>query len=249
MAFLNKTKIKEYIKNVFPFVKYRWQIYEFYKRHPCLSPRNIYYRRSEKIGQKDLTQMIPEPKNCKFVLEPLCDSNRDAVRAFADKYHFQDAHSNRIRHGYINTYRGVIAMMGEVVIGHMWYWAEDHGIRPPEELVFYNLDLGKNGVYLFDFYIAPEYRGSKNSIDFMTLSFLELKKQGYARTSGVHDPNNLAARWTYKVVGEKDAGPVNMYIFLNTVVYYDKAIYLKKRGQPDPCTSRKLFSFRKSFIK
>lgn len=248
---LNLAKIRLFLKKCFPFIRYRWYVYDALKKIPYPSFTEVrhflYYKRSEKVGQKDLSQEISLTKNCKLEIEPLSKSNRNAVREFADQNHNNDLHSLRIRQYYINTYEGFIASIRGEIIGHIWYWAYNHNLKPPEEFRFYNLKLGKEGVYLFDFYIAPEYRGGGNAIEFLSRFFLELKKLGYSRTAGVHNPNNLAARWTYKVVGEKDAKTLNMHIFFNTIAYYDKAIFLKKWRQDDPCTSRMLLSFRSIF--
>jgi GNAT superfamily N-acetyltransferase len=248
---VNLEKIKRFLKRTLPFIRYRWYIYEVFKKLPHLSFAKVrhlfYYRRSEKVGQKDLSQEISIPKNCKLEIEPLNELNKIAVREFAEKNHNNDLHSLRIRHYYINTYNGFIASLQGNIIGHIWWWAYNCNPKPPDEFMFYNLKLGKDGVYLFDFYIAPQYRGGGSAIEFMTRIFFGLRKLGYSRTSGVHDPNNLAARWTYKVVGEKDAKTINMHIFFNSIVYYDKAIFLKKWDVPDPCTSRMLLSFRKIF--
>lgn len=251
MIFLSRTKIKQILKKAFPFLRYRWHFIKAFNKLKSLSFSKIrhflYYKRSERVAQKDLSQEIFLRNKCKFMIEPLNELNKNAVREYINEETRNDLHSLRIRHHYINTYNGFIAFFQGNVVGHLWWWSYKSNPKPPDEFLFYNLKIEKDTVYLYDFDIASPYRGGGGAIDFLTRSFFELKKLGYKRTVGVHDPKNLAARWTYKVIGEKDIKTINVHIFLNTLVYYDKAIFLKKWYKDDPCTSRMLLSFRKIF--
>jgi len=238
----NLSKIKQSLKQAFPFIKYRWRIYAFF-----LAVKHfIYYRSQEIVCQKDLSQII-NIGNHKLEIEPINETNKNTLREFVEKNYNKNMYKNWPEYFYKNNYKGFIAMLYGKIIGYIWWWNNDNSMKPPPEIIFYNIKLDKDNVYMFNFFIAPQYRGGGNAIEFMTRVFSELKKLGYNWTTGIVGPNYLPARWTYNIVGYKDIKTITgRHIFFGRIAYLEKAIFIKNSPMHHyhPFEHRLLFSFR-----
>jgi len=238
MISLISGQTKQFIKRAFPFTRYRWRIYAL--KH------FIYHSSQETLCQKDFSQIINIPK-FKLEIETVNESNRDTLTEFVVNNYNKNMYRNWISYFYKNNYNGFVASLNRNIIGYIWWWANDKSTKPPPEINFYNIKLKKDDVYMFNFFIAPQYRGKGNAIEFMSMVFSELKKIGYNRTTGIVGSNYLPARWTYRVVGYKDIRSVTKRnFFFSRISYLEKAIFIKNFAWHPyyPFEYHMIFSFR-----
>jgi len=238
-------KIKQFIKRIFPFIKYRWHIYEAFKKFLYF----LYHRSPELLTQKDLLQKVNFSIKYKLKIETVNETNRVALVEFAEKNYNKNMYRNWVHCFFKNHYDGFIAYFQGKIIGYIWWWADNRITKPPPEVIFYNINLENGGVYGFNFFIAPQYRGSGNAIEFLSRVFLELKKCGYNRISGIHGRNYLPADWIYKIVGFKEIKSLSWHNFFNRIAYYEKAVFIKNslRHTFYPFEYRLICSFRNIF--
>ena len=64
--------------------------------------------------------------------------------------------------------------------------------------------MNDDDVYLFDFLVAPEYRGNSNATKFLCKVFLALSELGYKRAFGWVLADNTPAKWTYAILEFKE---------------------------------------------
>jgi GNAT superfamily N-acetyltransferase len=261
MTASNLARIKQFVRRTLPFVKYRWRIYAFFTKvthfnkyrwriYAALKKvKLLFYHRFLEIRNKnDLSQEIALTRDCKLEIETINESNRDAVAEFGGKYYIKNLYKKWTRYYYKNNYKGFVASLQGNIIGYLWWWSNSSSDKLPIELNFYDLRLEKNEVYMADCFIAPKYRGSGNAIEFINRVSLELKKLGYTQATGVYVADNLPAKWTYKVLGYNNIEYFVIHIFLNCIVYNEKAIFLKNPLQPyNPFALRMFLSFRNIF--
>ncbi len=223
MKALYSTKLKPFIKRIFPFIIYRWHIYAALR---TIKPF-VYHRVLQIISEKDLTQDVSLGKNNKLEIEAINESNRESLKDFIKNNFDKNTYRYWLRYEHINNYNGFIGSINGNIIGYVFSWDKNNGIKPPLDIFLYNIKLKKNEVYMFNFLVADQYRGSGNAIEFTNKVSLYLKKLGYISSKGVCDEKNLPARWTYKIVGQKDIFSLTVYVFLNCIIYCNKSIFFK----------------------
>jgi GNAT superfamily N-acetyltransferase len=245
MKSLFLAKIKPFIKREFPIIRYRYRIYDYFKK-----AKDFLYLKSMAIeNARDLSTELTFPTNYKLKIETIKEAHRDLLTEFSKNNYNNNMYRNWIYYFYKNNYNGFVATLQGNIIGYIWCWSNNNGIKPPPEVLFHNIKMKKGDVYLFNFFIAPQYRGHGNAIEFMNRVLLELKNLGYIRAKGEHDGIYLPAAWLYRAVGYKDIRFFTVHIFFNRIAYVEKAIFLKNSSRhPDyPFEYRLLLSFRNLF--
>lgn len=220
MKTLYSANIKPLIKRVFPFIKFRWLIYE-----TCSNSKPyFYYKFTRVVSKRDLSQEINLNSSNKLVIESINELNKDTLIKLAKK-DYNKIDRNWWDRYYKENYNGFIAKLKDEIIGYVWWVNSD--MKKPREVFFNNIKLEKGDTYGFNFFIVPQYRGDGNSVEFLNKVFFELKKLGYSSNFGFVDVHNLSARWTYRIVGFKDIKTSTSYVFLNLIAYHNKAIFVK----------------------
>jgi GNAT superfamily N-acetyltransferase len=130
-----------------------------------------------------------------------------------------------------NGCKGVLAELNGHLIGYSW-WGNSHSSFDFDRMgfMFYvnNIDLTPSDAYGFDFFIAPQYRGKGNALEFIIKFLLSLKPLGYKRLYGFVDKDNLAARWIYQIMGYKTIKQIStlrlfiVFVFKNFTFYIDR---------------------------
>jgi ribosomal protein S18 acetylase RimI-like enzyme len=180
--------------------------------------------------KKDLTEKIKFTFNYKLEIQRIEKNHLGILKEFIEKYDENTGRTpfSRINASFENNYGGFIAFLQGEIIGYFW-WVDNAMIarRNHPESVLFNNKLEDGDVYGFDFFIAPEYRGNSNAIEFLCKSCSFLNKLGYNRIFGVVAPNNTPARWLYKLFGYKDVRRIIERRFLYFVLFIGKTIFLK----------------------
>jgi ribosomal protein S18 acetylase RimI-like enzyme len=242
MNSLSLENIKSLVNRTFPFIQYRWKIYATIKK---IFPY-IYSRRTEICSQNHLNEKLLSVSNPKLKIEIVNESDNEAFREFGKKKYNNEKFFNKLEKYYWkNKYRVFIATFQENIIGFVSCWANDN-LNPPPELIFYNIRLKQNEIYMADLFIAPQYRGGGKALEFLKRVFLELKNEGYNKTMGIVNSNNISAKWTYKLLGYQDTKTYKVHIFFNSLIYNDSAIFIKNPFHKyNPSILRLLWNFRK----
>jgi GNAT superfamily N-acetyltransferase len=249
MASLSSTKIKIFIKRTFPFIKYRWRIYSAFNKVVNF----VYHRFTEISSENDLSQEFFFTRSYKLEIETVNQSNRDALTEFAENNCNQNMYKNWTYYFFKNKYNGFIALLQGNIIGYTWWWANNNNnnndIKPPPGICFYNIQLKKDEVYGFNFFVAPQYRGNGNAIEFRLKVHRILRELGYRSIIGTHAADNIPAAWLYRTLGSKDIKSMSGYTFFNRIVFFEKIIFLKTshRHPYYPFECLPLLSFRNIF--
>jgi GNAT superfamily N-acetyltransferase len=256
MASTKSGELKNILKKLFPFLKYRWRVYEIsLPMYESIKKATafIYFRVLEMYGQRDLSQGKPLLEGKKLEIQAVDESNREGLVEFAENNPNTNMYKNWARLYIKNNYNGYIALLQGKIIGYLWWWAPNKLISPPPEMVFYNIELKEREVYMFNMFVAPQYRGGGNAIEFLSHVLKALIKRGYTITKGVHGANYLPARITYMAVGYayKEIKCLVRHTFFRRIVLMESAFFVKNspRHAKYPCEFRLLFSFRSKSIK
>lgn len=260
MTFLTSTKIKLVIKKKFPFVSYRWKIYEVLLAFPIIKKRwkiyaafrrvanFLYYKYWQTKAELDLSQGFFTLQKHKLTIKEIDESNKDALIKFAQENFNNNMYVNWIFYFIKNEYRGRVALLHDEIIGYLWWWTHDQGVHPPPEILFYNVKVKKGDAYGFNFFIAPQFRGHGNSIEFLSRHFSMLRSLGYKNSTGIHGTDSLPVSWTYRLVGFKETRIFPVYAFFgHRLVFNEKAVFLRNPSWHSryPFEYRLLFSLRR----
>ena len=241
------TEMKRFIRRTFPFISYRWRIYAALSSIPERYRYRIYFKGAVILNCKDLSKGTILNKSQKLEIEPINESNHAALIEFAKKNFNKNMYTQWAPYFIKHKYNGFIARFQRDIIGYTWWWANDNRTKAPPEMLLYNITLQTGEAYGFNFFIAPEYRGSGNAYEFLGKVFLRLRDLGYNRIIGVYGSDSIAAKWTYMNLGIKDIRniPVSLFFF-ERFTYIEHALFVKNSSRHPyyPCEYRPVFSFR-----
>ena len=131
--------------------------------------------------------------------------------------------NNRLLLNYVrNEYNGFVGLINNKIIGYIW-WVDNkikRDLNHPH-LRRFNIELKDNEIYIFDFYISQEVRGSGIANEFLIKIMKNLKKNKYQRAYGVVSKDNVPAKWTYILTGWKVIKKIVGSEFLNLIYYSD----------------------------
>ncbi len=107
------------------------------------------------------------------------------------------------------------------IVGDIWYVTKNSAksdiIHP--HIGWFNLEFGKDDVYMFDMYMDPEYRGDGLTTYFMNSALHRLSEKGYKNAYGYYAAANTSALWIYRLLGweELPRFEVKRYFLYETV--------------------------------
>jgi len=121
----------------------------------------------------------------------------------------------------------------------------DPAITHPCVLRF-DLDLKEDEVYGFDYFIAPQYRGHGNAVEFLSMIHYELKKLEYNRMWGFVAADNTPAKWLYNITGYKVIKRIIRHELFSIFLFQDKKVFIKNTrwNTKHPFDHRLLFSLK-----
>lgn len=208
----------------------------------------LYEHRSHIILQKDLAEEVrfTGSRNNKIRIQRIEESHFGILKELGERWDYKVLAFAAIHDYFERGYPGFLAFLNGEIIGSIW-WIDGSFDHP--DLLTFNIELEENDMYGFNFFIPPEHRGKANAVEFLHMVFLALKELGYQRFWGVVDPQNISARWLYKLVGFKDIKKISQFRFLHFFLIMDKTIYLKSNRKYVyiPFDFRAVFPFRMSW--
>jgi GNAT superfamily N-acetyltransferase len=208
----------------------------------------IYAKKDDLLLVKNLDEKIKFSKDNYFQIQPITPHHSSIIRQFNERYR---ATSNVTASIYYlkNNYKGFMASLNDEMTGY-WWWVDnkvDPAITHP--CIFrFGLNLKKDEVYGFDYFIAPQYRGHGNAVKFLSMVYDELKKMGYNRICGYVAANNTPARWLYDINGYKVIKRIISYEVFSLFLFQDKCVFVKNTRWNSRYSfdHRLLFSFKSS---
>jgi ribosomal protein S18 acetylase RimI-like enzyme len=127
--------------------------------------------------------------------------------------------ARRVRECRLRGYPGFLATLGESLLGHFWWVdAQAHRARPHPRIQALALELDEGAVYLFDFYIAPPYRGRLLSRPFLAEVHAGLRQRGYRTATCDVLGENERARRAYRATGWREVATVRMRGLFSSVL-------------------------------
>jgi GNAT superfamily N-acetyltransferase len=118
-------------------------------------------------------------------------------------------------------YPGFLAAVDGALLGYVWWVdAARHARAPHPRVRRLGIEIGERTVYLFDFFVAPQFRGKGISLAFLGIVHSQLRSLGFQRAVGDVDANDLRARWTYRVDGWTDVQRVRVFTLCSRILIH-----------------------------
>lgn len=112
-------------------------------------------------------------------------------------------------------YRSFAMVRDGLVIGDLWYVTRAT-TRSHPHLQWFEIDLGSQGVYLFDMYVNPKERGNSLTTWFLTSVLFCLRNLGYDKAYGSFIADNVPALWVHRLLGYEEKPH---YVFQRFLLY------------------------------
>jgi len=205
----------------------------------------IIRRETHVVGCVNFDDIRPFTSPAKLNLLLLDESNLSAFRKFAFDHNLKFKYPRVLNSHIKNGFKCYLATLSDEIIGYNWFTEkQDRPEHNHPHLLRYDIELQKDELYGFDFYISPQHRGGGNSVEFYTVMRFRLKAQGFKKIYGYVDAANRQASWFYKLMGQKEINEVKTCKIFNYFLIMNKRVYLKNNRlfSSRPFDYRPLFS-------
>jgi GNAT superfamily N-acetyltransferase len=208
--------------------------------------RRMYYRQQDLIMVKNLQNGATRPQNEAIRIRAI-DPRDDS---FFDRVRLNNPEKNviaRLKSYLQNGYSGVQAEMDNAVIGYIWWVSRKvDPAKAHPHLTRYEIALADDEVYMFDYFLIPEYRRHGNAVAVLRSVEDELRRQGYQRHWGVVDATNRPARWLYSSNGHEIKHRLTFRLLFSRYLFNGQRIFVKNsaRDQTFPFDFRLVFPRR-----
>ena len=98
----------------------------------------------------------------------------------------------------------------------------------------FGIQLTDHDAYLFNFWIAREFRGDGRADEFFSKIQSELRRRGYKRIQGYVDEENKPARWLYSLHDWKDLKTIRSWTFFSFVMLSKGAVFINNNRWSSP---------------
>lgn len=193
---------------------------------------------------KEIADSKPFVQNEDVSVKRIEASDADYFEEVTANHPEKDIHDRL--HSYLrNAYIGFGVRLNGRAIGYIWCVPNskcNSNLRHPH-LNRYRIELNEDDVYLFDFYIVEEHRGSGNAITCLKTVEHHLQLMGVTRHWGMVEAANQPARWLYVMNGHKVVHKITFWTFFSRLMFSGSRVFLKNSAS-DP---RQPFDFRQIF--
>jgi hypothetical protein len=132
-----------------------------------------------------------------------------------------------------NDCKAFIAKQDGNIIGYIWWGNQNMTFYfndPDFRYVGKIVSLKNDGVYAFDYYITPKYRGNSNAIEFLSKVFVNLRESGFNWVFGCVHVSNIPARWIYKLMGFKEEIKIVARRFFLFFIFKNRDLFFDRNG-------------------
>lgn len=118
--------------------------------------------------------------------------------------------SRRLK-GAANTgsgYHAYAVVSNGEIIGDIWCATPGSVVSDPihPDLSWLDIACAENEAYMFDMYVAPDFRGKVVTSFLLANALSHLKASGIQRVYGFYERDNLPALWTHRLFGYSERG-------------------------------------------
>jgi GNAT superfamily N-acetyltransferase len=240
-------KNRQFIKRIFPFIKYRWDIkknfdalIEFVAKSSKLIRmiglrrflnRLLYSRYEEMLQVIDLNKVAYPSSKGKLNVSSIERKHVPMLALLRKQAGIWGSNPAKGLEIYLDHgCKGFYAELKGEIIGYVW-WGDSNSkfdFDPQGyEYYFKEANLTPSDVYGFDLFITPSHRGRGNSLEILSKYLLALRDLGYKKNYGFVAIDNIAASWVYKIIGCKDVKKVVVrrillfFVFKNLKLFFD----------------------------
>lgn len=151
---------------------------------------------------KDLSRL--KPIDSKFANTDLVvlEINRDNYRNI-DIGHVLKSRSEKVDRYVKKGYQAFCLVKNRQIIGDLWYVTRSSATKEivHPHLPWFGITLDDRKVYMFDMYMAPDFRGGGITTFFMNSTLHLLREKGFRRAYGYFAAHNISALWVHRMLG------------------------------------------------
>ena len=197
------------------------QFVEHQKEHGLLSAcKIVVYKYEEAVPvEKDLSLLKPlqKIKGDEFRIQEVTE----ATFARLGLPYTYGSRRERAPGYFRNGYQSFVLIKNHRVVGDIWYVTAATAKRKPEHphLRWFDIELGKDQVYMFDMFVDPRERGSAVTTFFLHSVLHLWKDRGYSKAYGYFVADYVPALWVHRLLGyqERPHHIVRRYLMFDTV--------------------------------
>ena len=124
-------------------------------------------------------------------------------------------------------YMGWIGYTDRKPFGFIW-WSDRGAELPHPALNRYGVDLNATQACLFDFFVAPAFRGTLAAA-FLSSACTRLEADGFREVFGWVESDNVAARWLYSAQGWEEVRRVRSHLILSSFLLAERRVFISNR--------------------
>jgi len=128
--------------------------------------------------------------------------NRNNIDTAAPAYRVISRRSKGLLNVQMGYFAFAASFNGEI-IADIWCASPRHTFTDPihPDLAWLGITSGIKEVYMYDMYVAPEFRGKAATTFLLGSALNYLKKEGFEKVYGFYEKNNFPALWTHRLFG------------------------------------------------
>ena len=192
----------------------------------------LWQSREELILVKDLSSQDQAYPPAGVQIVEIADRYAAQLAEFNAR-HRDAAAAQRVAHYLELGFFGFLGVRDGKIVGYQW-WVDRSfdASRTHPHVQRYSIPLEDDDVYGFDYFVAPQYRGSGTGTAFFGDIQNKLRRLGYRKMWGVVFKVNIAARWLYSLYGHQTVRLVKSYVLFTVFLFSEGSVFVK-RGSID----------------
>lgn len=199
----------------------------------------VYRKIEDVIFRTELDGKKPSIRNQTIMA---VEGSPESIKALRERYPDFVENSALIDSFFANNYRVMLAILGDVPIGYVW-WTDDQvrvqGTQHPH-IHRYDIKLGHREAWGFSLDLLPHHRGDGKADDFFHLFQMKLHELGYTVLWGSAQKDNLPAIWLHRMQGFEEVKTVTSTQLFKRWLHVDGGRWYVLNGHRD----RQQFDYR-----
>ncbi|MCG3127777.1 MAG: hypothetical protein CHACPFDD_02649 [Phycisphaerae bacterium] len=203
--------------------------------------KRVYQVAEEILIEKVITESENAIREKRIHVVPLRSDHLDELLAFSARH--GDGAAQRIREYVRIGYGGYLGYQDAELVGYLFYCGATCGGVTHPHVERYQFELGQDGAYVFEIYLAPPFRGGGRARELVARCFARMAELGYRRLSGFVYASNMPARILHAMLGWRETRRVVSRRVLSRWLICDGVVYVRNR----PASRPHGFDYRRVF--
>lgn len=203
-----------------------------WRRLAAIVRKRVYQVAEEILLEKTITESEDAIREKRIHVVPVRSDHLDELLRFSARY--GDGAGGRIREYVRLGYGGYLGYQDGELVGYIFYCGATCGGATHPHVARYRFELGQDGAYAFEIYLAPPFRGGGRAREFVGRSYARMAELGYRRLTGFVYAKNMPARILHKMMGWRETGRVVSRRILSRFMICDGALYVRNRASDRP---------------